>query len=319
MIITVQSFPTPNLALRTHDADKLQTIQQFAHHQAAAANGVLDTLRTAGFTTVQRHQRRKILLAAFTQACDWRYEMALKAPRPAGDNDVGVDPERFRTTIADGGVNYDRLGDFGRLRDGSTWDAETRTYVGGRPTPASGSLLYYGALARQRIYDFGQDDTLCNKVSIPGVPRLFNGNRLVSGAAAQEIAEDLLQRMRQRGVDVRRVETGGKPVYAVTAEPHEAEALRNIAFVQLAGAVELRDRQERIEAWRLARYLMYQGPLYKKGSDAVNRVFLVAVGAALFGTAPVMEQDVDLRCMVLPQQDALAMPADRSLYASAVR
>jgi hypothetical protein len=41
----------------------------------------------------------------------------------------------------------------------------------------------------------------------------------------------------------------------------------------------------------------------KKGSDAVTRVFLVAVGAVLLGHPPELAQDIDLRCAVLGQRD----------------
>lgn len=319
MLITAQNFPTPYLALRTHDQDKLARITQFAGHQAAGALELLDFLQTAQFDNVARHRRRPILVEAFTRVCAWRYEMALRAPRPHGDNDVGVSPERFRTTIADGGANYDRLGSYGRLRHGSTWDAETRTYVGGEATPASTILTHYGELARERIRQAGQRDKLLNVVTIPGASRLLTGNRLVAGEPARAIAQDLLRRMAGRGLDVSTVETGGDPIYAVTADPAQAEVLRNIAFIHLAGAVELDRLRDRIEAWQLARYLLFQGPLYKKGSDAVIRVFLVAVGALLFGRAPVMQQDADLRCMVLAQEDALIMPADGVLHATTNR
>lgn len=317
MRITARNFPTPDLAWRTHDVDKLQIIQRFAHHQADAAENLLRVLTAQRFDTGPRHTRRQMLADAFELVCQWRHTMAQKAPRPEGDHDAGVSPERFLTTIADGGPNYDRLGEFGRLRDGATWDAETRTFVGGRATPASDILDLYGRLARERISRFGERNQLSNVVSIPGSPRLLSGNRLVAGAPAREIARDLLRRMEQRGVDVSTVETGGDPVYAVTADPAQAEVLRNIAFIQLSGAVELDNMAERIQAWQLARYLLYQGPLYKKGSDAVIRVFLVAVGTILFRTAPVMQQDADLRCMVLAQADALAMPADAALHAAA--
>lgn len=316
-MITANNFPTPDLALRTHDVDKLARITQFAEHQAAGALEVLDHLSAARFDRVARHQRRSILVDAFNYVCEWRYDMALTAPRPAGDNDVGVSPERFRTTIADGGANYDRLGEFGRLRDGATWDAETRTYVGGTPTPASTILARYGQLARERVSQHGQRGMLGNIVSVPGASRQLRGNRLVVGEPARAIGRDLLQRMAQRGLDVSTVETGGEPVYAITADPQQAEVLRNIAFIHLGGAVELDNLRERIAAWQLARYLLFQGPLYKKGSDAVVRVFLVGVGAMLFGRAPVMQQDADLRCMVLPQHDALVMPADGTLHAAA--
>jgi hypothetical protein len=316
VLITAENFPTPYLALRTHDQDKLTKIRQFAGHQAAGALELLDFLQAAQFDKVARHQRRPILVEAFTRVCAWRYKMALRAPRPEGNNDVGVSPERFRTTIADGGANYDRLGDYGRLRHGSTWDAETRTYVGGQATAASTILTHYGELALERIRRDGTGDKLRNVVSIPGASRLLSGNQLVAGEPARAIARDLLRRMAARGLDVSTVETGGNLIYAVTADPAQAEALRNIAFIHLAGAVEFDRLRDRIEAWQLARYLLFQGPLCKMGSDAAIRVFLVAVGAMLFGRAPVMQQDADLRCMVLAQEDALIMPADGELHAT---
>jgi hypothetical protein len=313
VLITAQNFPTPDLAWRTHDPAKLQQIRDFGRHQAAAAEEVLDRLVTNRFDSTQRHLRRQILVDAYDWACKWRYARAVDEPRPQG-NDVGADPSRYLTTIADGGANYDRLGTFGRLRDGATWDPQTRTYVGGADTPASDILAYYGVLATERIRKFGDNDWYVNVISIPGASRLLTGNRLVTGESARMIAFDLVKRMAARGVDTSTVETGGELTYAVTANPEHAEVLRNIAFIQLVGAVELDSLTERIQAWQLARYLLFQGPLYKKGSDAVIRVFLVAVGAALFGAVPTMQQDADLRCMVLPQEDALGMPADMGLF-----
>lgn len=315
MLITAQNFPTPQLAWRTHDLAKLRTIQSFAHAQAATATNLLDLLNLRRFEIVQRHKRKMILAEAFDWVCQWRYFEALKSPRPQGDHDAGVDPKRYLITIAEAGVNYDRLGTVGRMRDGSTWDEQTRTYVGGMPTPASEILAHYGAIARDRIAALGDhDDQYINVVTIPGAGRLLTGNRLVSGVWARRVADDLVARMARRGVDVSKIETGGELIYAITTRAEWAEVLRNIAFIQLAGALEHDELAGRIEAWQLARYLLYQGPKYKKGSDAVIRVFLVAVGALLFGTAPVMQQDADLRCMVLPQEEALTMPADAALY-----
>lgn len=51
---------------------------------------------------------------------------------------------------------------------------------------------------------------------------------------------------------------------------------------------------------------------------AIPAARVVAAGAALLGVAPVLEQDCDLRCMVLGQRDATTMPADAMLW-SAVR
>jgi hypothetical protein len=68
-----------------------------------------------------------------------------------------------------------------------------------------------------------------------------------------------------------------------------------------------------VAAWQAARYLLYQAPLTKKGSDAVARVFLVAVGTVLLGAAPILEHDVDLQCIVAGQRAATAMPGDAEL------
>lgn len=110
------------------------------------------------------------------------------------------------------------------------------------------------------------------------------------------------------------MEVGGDPLYVVTATPDDADVLFNVALAILAGAPDLAPLS-RLRAWQDARYLLYQAPRMKKGSDAVTRVFLVAVAALLFGRAPILVQDVDLRCMVLGQRSATEMDGDTALIA----
>lgn len=309
-------FPTPALALRTTCTTQLTRVRDFARHQATAA----EALRARLVDELPRHQlpgRLALLRQAFADLIQWRYDLALRASGRPGIGAV-KDPGRFRRPLRDEWPNCDRLGYTGRFRAGANWDASTRTYRGGRPTPASVIIEAYGQAARDRFAaEAGpHDDTLLTMVAVPG-GGLIPGNSLVRGAEAERIAAKLTARVSARGHDTSQFETGLDPIYAVSAYPHDADALHGIAMVRLAGAGDL-PRAERIPEWQLARYLLYQAPQTKKGSDAVTRVFLVGVGAALFGVAPVLEQDCDLRCLVLRQRDATVMPADAMLW-SAVR
>lgn len=144
---------------------------------------------------------------------------------------------------------------------------------------------------------------------------MFTGNQLARGAAAEKIAAELVARVAARGRDTSTMEVGGDPIYAVSADDKAAETFHGVAVIDLAQSFSAEVRLvDRLEAWQHARYLMFQSPRTKKGSDAVTRVFLVAVGAALFGVAPVMEQDADLRCMVLGHAACMEMPADDVLW-----
>lgn len=312
-MITAVSFPTPHLALRTNDPAAQARVGSFADLQAAAAEDVRRRLWDADLPNRPFHEVLGELRTSWDALTQWRYQLALAAPGRLGVG-IPLDADRFLLPIRDGGVNYDRLGYTGRMRCGATWDPDTRTYQGGEETPASAIIARYGQLAHARFdADAPHDDELANSVrTFDG--RTFTGNRLARRAAAATIAEKLKARVAARGCDTATFETGADPIYAVTADPAAADALHGIAHVQLAGAFDLTLRDERITAWQAARYLLYQSPRTKKGSDAVTRVFLVAVGAVLFGQPPVMEQDADLRCMVLGQDAATEMPADEVLW-----
>lgn len=310
-MITAASFPTPDLAVRSYDSDELDRVCAFANKQARVAERLRVRLAT-DLPKLPLGQRVGLLRAVYQEATMWRYELALAAPRLG----LGIpqDPDRFLMTAREGGRNYDRIGAIGRLRAGATWDPETRTYRGGVETPASRIMAHYGQAALDRIDTESPDsDVLLNVVRLPG--RLIAGNQLVRGAAAHKLAGELRQRLVASGRDVGQFDAGADPLYVVSAEPDDADLLFGIALITLAGAVGDPEFAERLRAWRLGRYLMYQAaPRTKKGSDSVSRVVLVAVGTVLFGRPPVMEQDCDLRCMVLDQVDATTMPADAGLW-----
>uniref|UniRef100_UPI003F497001 hypothetical protein n=1 Tax=Amycolatopsis sp. CA-151526 TaxID=3239921 RepID=UPI003F497001 len=311
-MITARSFPTPDLALRA-GADRA-AVGAFAQEQATAAEAARIELAAAWRRGGGIAARITALRAVHAGLVHWRYTLARRTGRRLGHG-LAHDAERFRMSLREGGANYDRLGEIGRLREGGTWDPAARTYRGGTPTPASEIMRVYGAHARARFEReewLPDPDVLLTVVSLPR-GRMVAGNRLVRGAAARRIAHELVARVAARGADASRMDIGGELIYAVTADPGDADRLFDAGLKRLAAAVDDPDRTARVTAWQDARYLLYQGIRTKKGSDAVTRTFVVAVGAVLLGTAPVLDQDIDLRCMVLGQDDATRTPANAAL------
>jgi hypothetical protein len=310
-LITADSFPTPHLALRTDDPDEIARIATFADRQAETAETL--RLRLAPEWSGSDQLRRLTLLRGLhAEATAWRRGLALQTPRRLGEG-LPLDVARFTTTLRDGGPNYDRIGDIGRLKVKPEWDAATRTYQNGRWTHAYQVMADYGAAAKSRFdREASTEDVLENVVRMNSAGRTITGNRIVRRGAARGIADALLARTAARGRDTSRLEDGGELMYVVTADPDDADTMFNIALTLLAGAGELAPLA-RLTAWQQARYLLYQAPRYKKGSDAVTRVFLVAVGALLFGRPPILQQDVDLQCMVLGQPASTEMDGDTAL------
>jgi hypothetical protein len=282
-VITAASFPTPDLAVRSCDPAELDRVRAFAVAQAAAAEAARRRLESGVDVAALR--------AVHADLIRWRHELASRAPGRLGQG-LPLDASRFVTSLADGGPNYDRLGYLGRLRHGASWDPSTRTFRGGVETPAHRIMLHYGRAVHERFArEDNAGDVLLNPVVLPD-GRVITGNRLVRGAAAARIGEELVARLARRGRDTSQVETGGDPCYAVTAD----DSARELMF---ASALDLLvDKGD----WSAAQYLLFQSPRTKKGSDAVTRVFLVAVGSVLLEHPPVLDQDVDLRCAVLGQR-----------------
>jgi len=286
-VITAASFPTPDLAIRSCNPVELERVHAFAAEQAAAAETARRRLEFGMDVPALR--------AVHADLIRWRYELALRSPGRIGQG-IPLDASRFVTPLADGGPNYDRLGYTGRLRHRASWDPATRTFLGGVETPAHRIMLHYGQAVHERFAREGNaGDVLLNPVVLPD-GRVITGNRLVRGAAAARIGDELVARLARRGRDTSQVEIGGNPCYAVTADDPARELMFTSALELLA------DKGD----WAAAQYLLFQSPRMKKGSDAVTRVFLAAVGAVLSGHPPTLVQDIDLRCAVLGQQESAA-------------
>lgn len=308
MVITADCFPTPDLALRSTDPAEARRVRGFRHEQAAAAEATRARLAVELPCAHGHADRVGVLRDAYDHLLRWRYELALRAPHRLGSG-VPLDAERFRTTLSESGANFDRLGYLGRLRDGATWDPATRTYQGGQDTPAHRIMLHYGRAALDRFQHaaFGYDpNVLFNPVRLPDGTAL-QGNVLVRGRRADAVAAELVARLAGRGHDTSRVEVGGVAIYAITAHDINRAIMLDAALDLLAA-----DRVT-VRTWQQVRYLLFQAPIMKKGSDAVIRAFLVATGAVLLGRPPVLAQDVDLRCIVLGQSAATEMPSDTHL------
>ncbi|WET79250.1 hypothetical protein P3102_35365 [Amycolatopsis sp. QT-25] len=309
-MITADSFPTPHLALR--DPAQEQRVRQFAQQQAKFAEAIRVRVG-ADWRELSQPQRIETLRRTRRIITEWRYGLAAAAPGRLGAGNP-LDPERFRTRIRDGQPRIDRLGYSGRLRLGAQWDEATRTYVGGETTPAHEIMLRYGQAAHERMDAAGAGDVLVNQVTLPN-GRTLDGTRLMRGEQAQRIAAELVARCAARGRDVSRMETGGDPVYLVTADEHARALMVNHALALLAADRSL-DPDHALPAVQAACYLLTEGPEMYKGADASTRVPVVAIGAILTGRALILEQDMDLRCLVYGQSAATVMPADLKLASS---
>ena len=297
-VLTFSQFPTSPLALRSNDPAEQDRRRAFAGEMAVAANTARDQLADLWSCARGIGQRMIALAAVHGAVTDWRHRHATTAPGRVGTG-LTFDVERFRTPITDTTANYDRIGHVGRMRDGATWHQASRTYRGGTPTPASLAMAHYGSEALRRFEREAPDaDILQNWVTLPG-GELVAGNRILRGGAARTVAVELTARIEARGLDTGRVETGGDPIYTATPTAADGDRLFTEALRILARPTP--DHQ----AFLLARYLLFQAPRTKKGSDAVTRVFTVAAGSLLLGDgAPPLHADADLRAYVLGQHTA---------------
>lgn len=298
-VFAARHFPTSPLAHRTNESSKRRQVAAFADAQAKAATIAADILEAFYIATQDRPADWLFVLRWFHQwITDWRHELAVQASGRLGTG-IAYNPERFRTRITEGTTNFDRIGRVGRLRDGATWDPTTRTFVGGADTPAYLAMLSYGAIAADRFAREAPDtDVLQNWVTLPDGRRIA-GNRILRGAAATNVAAELAARVEARGMDASQVETGGELYYTATPRAADSQALFDAALQLLAAP------KVDVATYLLARYCLFQAPQFKKGSDAVNRTFIVAVGGVLLGRdAPALPADIDLQCYVLGQDMA---------------
>ncbi len=298
---TAENFPTPHLALRG-TANDVQ-VRGFAEEQARAAQALLPRVLAALALPSTEH-RVEVLTLAYDAVVRWRRALAAAAEDARYGATGRPAVSRYAVTLDEDGPNYDRLGEVGRLRAGARWDTAAGRWTGGTDTQASRILAVYGQAARRRfaVECASSADRLANEVGLPISDRLILGNTLLRGDAAREVAVRLAARLSERR-GVAEVETTGDLLYVVTADSDS----RRAAFREAMLVLSMAERGD-WSAWWSAAYLLYQAPQFKKGSDATNRVFLAAVGAALLGEAPVIPHDIDLRCMVLGQNAVMATP-----------
>ncbi|MFD0199247.1 MULTISPECIES: hypothetical protein [Saccharothrix] len=303
--ITADCFPTPHLALRGTSDDT--RVRAFAAEQAHAARAVLPAIASALALPSTGHGIQMLTLA-YDTVVQWRRAVAA-ASDDARYGDTGRPiASRYAATLDEDGPNYDRVGEVGRSRAGARWNTATGQWTGGTDTPATRTLAAYGRAVRRRFAVQAPDsEVLPNIVTLPISWGQVRGNALVRGQAARDVAAQLAGRLADRR-GVVQVETTGDLLYLVTADDQARRVMFHEAMHVLAAAYR-GDRSARWAAWWSAAYLLYQAPKFKKGSDATNRVFLAAVGAALLDQAPVIPHDLDLRCMVLGQSAVtVAMP-----------
>lgn len=310
--ITSVTSPTPDYAKRPTNVANWGLLGEFAELQAAAAVRALRKLTVSLDETRSRTRQIAVYRDTYGWLTRWRQGLAANGKqRP----DARHTPTKLSTPIGDDllspdGPNLDRLGTIGRLRIGGQWDDARKVFVGGKDTPASLVAKAKGDAVLARFSAEAPDaDVLQNWIALPSGVRL-RGNSLLRGAAAAEAANALIERQRASGREPHEFDVGGQLIYARTASTADRAALREAAFGLLADLerhgngqpVPLSDADAR-DRFALAVYCMYQGPEFKRGSDATIRTFVAAAHTRIFGVAPILPQDLDLQGYVCNQRE----------------
>lgn len=297
--ISPESFPLPNRAdtfarpLSEADGVKLNQLRSFADLQATAANQMTETL-----ATLESPPTAEDWTTAYDALVHWRSTIQ---PAQFGQTSIPPNPKSLVIPISDLNPNCDRIGVIGRLRANATWDDQAKLWVGGQPTLSSLIHEQAGVWAMERFaMENNQSDRLHNVVVLPD-GNTCNGNFVVRGASAKAIALKLKQGAITRRQDVRQFETGGECIFTVTASEADRRTMFLAGMYQLAALTAL--PQGSVTSANIAEvaYLLFQAPIMKKGSDAVNRTYLVAAAAYLQGKALTLPQDIDLRAYVAGQ------------------
>lgn len=297
-VITAESFPFPDRAdtfarpLSEGDQRRLEGLRRFAGLQAAAANKALETLAASGATpTVEDWSK------IYQSLTDWR--SGLNAAHFGKGVVQGKD--RITTPITDASPNRDRIGAVGRLRANSQWSDEAQSWVGGEQTPSSRVAERAGERVTRRFDAEAPDsDELQNIVRLPDGTAV-NGNKIVRGRKAAQIAQEIKQGVAARGHDVSQFDTGGDMMFTVTATEADRTRIFAAAMDRLQELSSLPKNEITDKDLAEVVYLLYQSPLNKKGSDAVTRPYYVVAGKYLQGKAPAVPQDIDLRAYTMSQ------------------
>jgi hypothetical protein len=284
--ITALSFPTPEVVKTTTnpaDWDEFDRFRPTIADGASRALGLLDE-RLAEASTIEA--RTAVFESAYEYLADWRYRLTADGVmiRP------GSDAEIVRTPIGDGSMFY-------RL---------TPSVAGREP----GSLAYRVLTRMEQVAldQLGSADRLRHPVTLPD-GRTINGNLLIRIRQLPEQAPDVF------GPSVEQM-AAAPPVLdpdetiTVTATRADRDVLRRTAFDQFAnletwraetGRLDVRDPANR-QAFIDAAYFLYQGPEFRRGTDATMRALLAATHTRLFGVAPVIPHAIDLDATVRGQQ-----------------
>ncbi|MCX4598399.1 hypothetical protein OG819_55690 [Streptomyces sp. NBC_01549] len=301
-VITAACFPVPGLLLRTNNTTAQQLIRDCAQQQSTVASRLHHTLITALHRSRDTAERATAFEVAFTAAEGWRYRAAASSRHPEGRYSARW-AERFRTPITDDNPNLFRIGEPARFRDGAVWDPDTRTYQGGTETPASRTMRDFEAHANARFAQTSEGDVVRNHVALPD-GRIAEGMCLLRGRAAHQAAAEMATRIAARGGDTSRIITDGHLIYCATGPQADRQAIRHQAMGLLA--TEHPTPAAALAAWLQAAYLLYQAPRTKRGADAATRTFLIAAGASVLPSPPVLVHDIDLRAYVRTQDAFVA-------------
>lgn len=187
------------------------------------------------------------------------------------------------------------------------FDCILRKNAGGGETPASHQVAKAGEWLNARM-DNEQDNevaegVLQNRVVLPS-GRVVNGNLLLRGEGAHEQNVIGVLRAKASGVKTSWIAVNGDIAYTQTATEADRKIIRQelYAYAAQIEAEHQKGNPPTVKQWAEIAYLVYQSPEMKKGSDAVNRVFLMTLASRWLKVMPTMPQDIDWRAYIRGQE-----------------
>lgn len=291
--LSPDNFPTPRIAIRNNLTPS--DVDWFAAEQADAANIAAGNL-DAALTSTPEAQWPEVFADLHDQLVSWRYQLAVTHGTASSGGGTPPQAERFRVPITNENPNIDPVGaSVGFWHNGYQWDANLGRHAGGEETPASKLVAEVGQWVTARFEEEGNfGDFLQNQVRLPD-GRLVNGNSLLRGEIAHEQNRNGIERAKANGVDTSQFDVNGDFIYIKTGTEADRATIRQGLYDYLAQLEVAHRRGEviTVRSWAEAVYLGYQSPQNKKGSDAVNRVYLMTLASRWLRQLPTMPDDID--------------------------